>query len=414
MTVLTSLPTAGARGERPPATARAVFALLERIRVGSLDVVLPDGSVRHFGREGSGPRAALTLLDWRAPGAALRSGDVGFGDAYVDGHWTSPDLVALLALFLANREAIEDAVYGTWWGSRAGRLRDLLHRNSQRGARANILAHYDLGNAFYGLWLDPTLLYSSAWFGGDRTATLEAAQRAKVDRALDAVRLGPGDRLLEIGCGWGALSEAAAARGARVVGLTLSDEQLALATGRLAAAGVPPERADLRLQDYRDLGAEERFDAVCSIEMVEAVGRAWWPTYFRTVERALRPGGRACIQSITIRDDLFDRYLRSTDWIRQAIFPGGCLPSPSAFRAEAEKAGLEVVEAVAFGGDYAETLRRWRERFLQQESAVRALGFDARFVRAWELYLAYCEAAFASGDTDVVQFTLAKPERPAG
>lgn len=411
MTAATSVSPAAPRAERPPASALAAFALLERIRFGSLDVVLPDGTVRRFGQEGSGPRAAVTLANWRPPAAALRSGDVGFGDAFVDGDWTSPDLVALLSLFIANRDAIEAAVYGSWWGSLAGRLRDLLRRNTKRGARANILAHYDLGNAFYALWLDPTMLYSSALFEGDPARTLEAAQQAKVRRALDAVRLGPGERLLEIGCGWGGLATAAAQeRGARVVGLTLSDAQLAAGNERLAAAGVPAGQVSLRLQDYRDLGRGERFDAVCSIEMVEAVGRAWWPAYFGAVSRALKPGGRACIQSITIRDDLFDRYLQSTDWIRQSIFPGGCLPSPAQFRVEAEQAGLRVVEQFAFGADYVLTLRRWRERFLQQESAVRAQGFDARFVRAWELYLAYCEAAFASGNTDVVQFTLEKPE----
>ena len=222
-------------------------------------------------------------------------------------------------------------------------------------------------------------------------------------RALAACGVQPGDRVLEIGCGWGVLAELAAREfGAEVTGVTLSTEQLAWARQRLAGAGVG---ADLRLQDYRDV-ADRPFDAIASIEMFEAVGREYWPSFFETVKTRLKSGGKACIQSITIRDDLFDRYLRSTDFIQQYIFPGGLLPSRSAFRDAAAAAGLEVTAEFAFGADYAETLRRWRERFLAQESAVRALGFDTRFVRIWEFYLAYCEAAFTTGNTSVVQFTL--------
>jgi cyclopropane-fatty-acyl-phospholipid synthase len=222
-------------------------------------------------------------------------------------------------------------------------------------------------------------------------------------RALDACGVAPGERLLEIGCGWGALAETAAAEsGARVSGVTLSTEQLAWAQHRLRALGLD---TDLRLQDYRDID-DGPYDAIVSIEMFEAVGRAYWPGFFRRVHELLKPGGRACIQTITIRDDLFERYAAGTDFIQQYVFPGGLLPSATAFRAAAEAAGLQVVEQFAFGRDYAETLRRWRARFQAEEAAVRALGFDARFLRLWEFYLAYCEAAFDTGDTDVVQFTL--------
>lgn len=398
-------PPAGA-----PAAARAVLRLLGALRHGVLDLQLPDGTQLRFGdaaAAAAAPRAAVRVLDWSVFARAIGSGDIGFAEAYIDGHWTTPDLVSLLRLFIANREALEQVIYGRWWGGLAHRVRHLLNRNSRRGSRKNIHAHYDLGNAFYRLWLDDTMNYSSALFDGRLEQSTAAAQKAKVRRALVASGVAPGERLLEIGCGWGALAEAAAGEfGARVTGVTLSTEQLAYARSRLAAAGLA-DRADLRLQDYRDI-ADGPYDAVVSIEMFEAVGREYWGTFFGTLHRQLKPGGRACLQTITIRDDLFERYLRSTDFIQQYVFPGGLLPSPSAFRAEAARAGFEVEGELAFGPDYAETLRRWRVAFLQREHDVLAQGFDARFVRLWEFYLAYCEAAFATGNTDVVQFTLRK------
>jgi cyclopropane-fatty-acyl-phospholipid synthase len=387
-----------------PAAARAVFRLLRNLRHGTLDVQLPDGTQARLG-DGGEPRAAIRLVDWSVCASALKSGDIGFAERYLDGRWTSPDLVALLKVFIANRDAIEQVVYGSWWGSLAYRVKHLLNRNSRRGSRKNIHAHYDIGNPFYRLWLDETMNYSAALFDGDLAQPTADAQRAKVRRALRQLDLQPGQRLLEIGCGWGALAEAAAGEfGARVTGVTLSDEQLAWAQERLARAGLA-ERTELRLQDYRDI-PETGFDAIASIEMFEAVGREYWGGFFATLRDKLEPGGRACLQSITIRDDLFERYAKSTDFIQQYIFPGGLLPSRSAFRAEVAKAGLELVDEFAFGADYAETLRRWRVQFLARERAVRKLGFDERFLRIWEFYLAYCEAAFATGNTDVVQFTL--------
>lgn len=385
-----------------PTAARAVFRLLERVCHGELQVQLPDGSMARFGSPG-GPRAFVRLHNWNACTAALRSGDIGFAESYIARDWDTPDLTGLLTLFNANREHLESIVYGHWWGALLYRVKHLLNRNSRAGSRKNVHAHYDLGNAFYRLWLDPTMNYSSAWFEGDRTHDLVEAQGAKVRRALRESGVVSGGRLLEIGCGWGALAECAAREfGASVTGVTLSSEQFAWASRRLADAGLA---GDLRFQDYRDID-DGPFDAVCSIEMFEAVGRAYWPGYFQSVHRLLKPGGKACIQTITIRDDLFDRYLRSTDFIQQYIFPGGLLPSPAAFRAEAAKAGLRVVGELAFGPDYARTLRHWRERFLAAEASVRRLGFDDRFMRIWEFYLAYCEAAFATGNTGVMQFTL--------
>ena len=389
-----------------PAAARTVFTLLRGLRVGTLDVQLPDGEQLRFGQGGAhAPQAALRLRDWAVCSAALRSGDIGFAEAYIAGQWSTPDLAALLRLLLANREALDQAVYGAWWGRLAYRIRHLLNRNSKAGSRRNIHAHYDLGNAFYREWLDETMSYSSAWFDGRFEQPMAEAQEAKIRRALDQCRVQPGQRVLEIGCGWGGVAEVAARDyGARLTGVTLSTEQLDHAQARMARAGLA-ERTDLRLQDYRDID-DGPYDALVSIEMFEAVGRQYWRSYFDTVRRQLKPGGLACIQTITIRDELFERYLRGTDFIQQYIFPGGLLPSPSAFRAEARAAGLELVEELAFGRDYAETLRRWRHGFLQREHQVRALGFDTRFMRTWEFYLAYCEAAFDAGSTDVMQFTL--------
>ena len=409
MTIARTLRASASVPPAAPASARAVLHLLSRLTVGRLDLQLPDGSTARFGAEGaSEPHGAIRLDNWNVCAAALRSGDIGFAETYIAGDWHTPDLAALLQLFVANRESIESVVYGTWWGSLLHRLRHFTNRNSRRGSRKNIHAHYDLGNPFYRLWLDESMSYSSAWFQGDRSTALRDAQTAKLDRALGECRVAPGDRLLEIGCGWGTLARHAASRfGAQVTGVTLSTEQLDWARDAAQADGLTPQ-VDLRLQDYRDI-PDAPFDAVVSIEMFEAVGREYWAGFFDTVRSKLKPGGHACIQSITIRDDLFDRYVDGTDFIQQYIFPGGLLPSPGEFRKAARAAGLEVVNELAFGSDYAETLRRWRERFLAEEPQVRGLGFDTRFMRTWEFYLAYCEAAFSCGNTDVMQFTLRRP-----
>ena len=387
-----------------PAAARAVFQLMKRLKHGTLNIQLPDGSALNFGSAvDTELRAAIRLRNWEPCAAALKSGDIGFAESFIAGDWSTPDLTALLTLFIANRDEVETVIYGSWWGSLLYRARHLFNRNSRRGSQKNIHAHYDLGNEFYRLWLDPTMNYSSAWFEGDRSGDLVQAQGAKVRRALAECDVKPGDRVLEIGCGWGALAEAAARDfGASVTGVTLSSEQLAWGQRRLADAKLA---GDLRYQDYRDI-ADGPFDAIASIEMFEAVGREYWPSFFETLKTQLKPGGKACIQSITIRDDLFDRYVKSTDFIQQYIFPGGLLPSPVAFRAAAAKAGLRVVGELDFGLDYAETLRRWRTSFLAADGPVRQLGFDTRFMRIWEFYLGYCEAAFATRNTSVMQFTL--------
>jgi cyclopropane-fatty-acyl-phospholipid synthase len=395
-----------------------VLNLLERLPHGQLDLEQPDGRLLHLPRPPSGAADAHCVLhDWQALERTLKSGDIGLAEGYIAGEWDSPDLAALLRLCMANRDHVQSLVYGSWWGRLGYRLRHLLQRNTRAGSARNIHAHYDLGNDFYRLWLDPGMSYSAAWFQGRtgqalRNADLQEAQQAKLRRTLDEVRLQPGQRLLEIGCGWGGLAEAAAQEfGARVTGVTLSREQLVWGQQRMQQSGLA-DAVELRYQDYRDLPARhagEPFDAIVSIEMFEAVGREYWRGYFQTLRDCLKPGGLACIQTITLREDLFARYLRSTDFIQQYIFPGGLLPSIPAFEQEARRAGLVVERRMAFGCDYAETLRRWRQSFEERLEAVRAQGFDERFVRIWTFYLAYCEAAFDTGNTDVVQFTLRKP-----
>jgi cyclopropane-fatty-acyl-phospholipid synthase len=406
-----------------PAAARTAFKLLSRLKHGTLTLQLPDGSTQRFG-SGASPMASLRLNNWNVCSAALRSGDIGFAESYIAGDWTTPHLTELLQVLVINRKEVEDIIYGTWLGRLIYRCKHLLNRNTKANSQKNIHAHYDLGNAFYELWLDGTMNYSSAIFETPETSMSEA-QSAKVRRALNMVKLQAGDRVLEIGCGWGALAEMATTEfKASIVGVTLSTEQLQWAQARMARAGIAAHddvaeapnanrvTHDLRLQDYRDIGvsheADRSFDAICSIEMIEAVGREYWPTYFATVARLLKPGGHACIQSIVIADELYERYIGSTDFIQQYIFPGGCLPSPSIFKAQAEAAGLEVVDEFSFGLDYARTLKLWRDAFLAQESRVLQLGFDKRFMRIWEFYLAYCEAAFSQANTDVVQYTLRK------
>ena len=403
----TSTPSAAQGAAAVPASARTVLKLLQRLRHGSLTLHFPDGQMQRFGGEAL-PHATLHLHNWNVFSAALKSGDIGFAESFIAGDWTTPDLTALLRVLVQNRTEVEQVIFGSWWGQLAYRVKHWLNRNTRANSQKNIHAHYDLGNAFYTRWLDPSMNYSSALFAGNLQQSLQQAQTAKVRRVLEQVRVRPGDRVLEIGCGWGALAEMATASfGAHLTGVTLSTEQLAFAQERMQRLGVAG-RADLRLQDYRDID-DAPFDAICSVEMIEAVGKDYWPTYFASVAKLLKPGGRACIQSIVIDDALFARYVNSTDFIQQYIFPGGCLPSPSAFREQAAAVGLQVEQEHAFGLDYAETLKRWREAFLAQRTEVLALGFDTRFMHIWEFYLCYCEAAYMENNIYVVQYTLRKP-----
>ncbi len=390
---------------RFPMQARWVLRLLERIEHGRLDIVFPDGQRARYGH--GSPHADIELANWNVFGATLKSGDIGFAESYLAGDWSTSDPAKLLAFFLRNRAAVERVIYGSFLGCLLRRARKLLHRNTRARAKRNVHAHYDLGNAFYALWLDPSMTYSSALFAvhADSTpdeASLAAGQRAKYHRVLDELRLPPRSRVLEIGCGWGGFAELAAGAGHDLTGITLSPSQLAYAGERLQRANL---RADLQLRDYRDVAGE--YDGVASIEMFEAVGEAYWQSFFATLARTLKRGARACVQTITIRNDLFERYRSGTDFVQQYIFPGGMLPSPDAFERQASAAGLRIENCLSFGRDYATTLAAWRARFVTRLDAVRVLGFDNHFIRLWEFYLGYCEAAFAEGNTDVVQFTLA-------
>ncbi|MGA2551874.1 MAG: cyclopropane-fatty-acyl-phospholipid synthase family protein [Burkholderiaceae bacterium] len=394
------------KAEGVPASARLVLKLMEKMSEGSLTVTLPDGRAVRFGT--GEPHADIALANWNVCDAALKNGDIGFGETYIAGDWSTSNLSALMHVMVANRNAIEAVIYGKWWGKVYYRARHLLRRNSRIGSRKNVNAHYDIGNAFYRLWLDPTMTYSSALYGeppgsADDLEGLGRAQEAKYRRILQKLSLAPGQRLLEIGCGWGGLAELAVRDGLHITGLTLSTEQLEYASGRLSDAGLL-EAADLRLQDYRDVRGQ--YDAIASIEMFEAVGEQYWQSYFECLRRSLKPGGRAVVQTITIADPLFSTYRKSSDFIQQYIFPGGMLPTRSIFREQARRAGLVVSDEFAFGQDYARTLHVWLRAFYSHEREVRAQGFDTPFVRTWAFYLAYCEAAFRHANTDVVQFTL--------
>jgi cyclopropane-fatty-acyl-phospholipid synthase len=390
---------------RMPASIRPIFALLSRLTHGAVAVSTPDGTMRSYGVAGDAPPAALTFHDWKVGADVVNSGDVGFAEAYIDGRWDTPDLVRLLTLFAHNQPALERAFYGRAPMRALLRLKHLLRSNTRARAKHNIVAHYDLGNAFYALWLDPSMTYSAALFDRDFAQPLEAAQRAKYARALAEVALARGASVLDIGCGWGGFAEHAARAGMRITGISLSEAQTIYARERIERAGLA-DRVELRLRDYRDV--RDRYDAVVSIEMIEAVGERWWPAYFRAVRAALAPGGRACIQAITIADERFARYRTQSDFIQQYIFPGGMLPSPTRLVAEADAAGLTLSRVKAFGRDYAETLKRWLAAFDAHASDVRALGFDARFVRGWRFYLAYCAAGFDSETTDVAQYTFVR------
>ena len=375
--------------------AKLVIQLLEKIQFGRLELRLPDGTCQVFGEGEHG--VSMHVHDEVMFSQILARGDIGLAEAYIDGAWDAPDLTGVMTLLAKNRDALRTAVYGRWQSLLMARIRHWLNNNSKTGSRKNIMAHYDLGNDFYKLWLDPSMSYSSALYRAVDDGNLETAQRAKYRRILRRVGAQPGQHVLEIGCGWGGFAEMAVADGLKTTGVTLSPAQLAWAQKRV------PE-ANLLLKDYRDIG--EQFDHVVSIEMFEAVGERWWPSYFKTVKKALKPGGRAVIQSITIRDDIFGEYRKGTDFIQQHVFPGGMLPSRSAFRAAAAKQGLTVRSEYAFGHDYARTLAEWRVSFEEKWPEIAAQGFDETFHRLWRMYLCYCEAGFLAGSVDVVHFEL--------
>lgn len=397
------------RSHVTPSAARIVLSMLDNIDHGAINVTLPNGSVRHCGNSDNGPTVDMMIHDWTVFSDIIARGDIGGAEAFINGLWGTNSLTALLTIISRNRAALKQAIHGNRWQLLSAWVLHRLRSNTRRGSKRNIMAHYDLGNDFYRLWLDDTMTYSSALFQAHAHPDqalwhdLPAAQRAKNDRMLDALNVQPGDRILEIGCGWGGFAEQAIQRGAHVTGLTLSPAQQAFARAR-AQSGGWEANADFLLTDYRDMTGQ--FDHIVSVEMLEAVGERWWPTYFKTVKRLLKPSGRAIIQVITIDNNLFNDYRRGTDFIQRHVFPGGMLPAPRIFQEQAERTGFSVIDDLAFGAHYARTLELWHEAFFDRLLEVKTQGFDDRFIRLWRFYLSYCEAGFRSGSIDVHQYTL--------
>ena len=375
--------------------------LSSRLQQGCLTITTPSGMRVANPGAGPGPDAELTLHRWRALRRLLFGGDLGLAEAYLDGDWDSPDLAALIELAALNAPVTEPQFEGSLVSRFLRRLAHARHANTKPRARKNIEAHYDLGNDFYRRWLDDGMTYSSALFRKPGM-TLEDGQRAKQDRVIEMLGLGQGARVLEIGCGWGGLAEALVQRaGAHVTGVTLSPAQVQYAQSRLAG-----QHAEIRLQDYRDL--QGSFDAVVSIEMLEAVGAAYWPDYFARLHSILKPGARAVLQVISIAEDRFETYLRRPDFIQQHIFPGGMLPTVEIMRREIAGAGLKLVSLESFGQSYATTLAEWHRRFEEAWHELHSQGFDERFRRKWRYYLQYCEGGFRAGAIDVGLYTLVK------
>lgn len=392
-------PRTDARGIGPFVLKR----LLSCLDAGALTVVMPSGTRFEHRAAKPGPEATLVLRDWRAFRRFAARGEVGFAEAYMAGEWTTPDLTALIELAATNVAKLEDALGGVLPVRIFRRLKHLLRSNTKVGSRRNIAFHYDLGNDFYRLWLDPSLTYSSALYHSP-DATLEAAQEAKLHRIVDLLDLGSGGkRVLEIGCGWGALAARIAHTGAHVTGLTLSAEQLGRATALMVEQGIS-DKVDLRLQDYRDVAGQ--FDRIVSIEMLEAVGEQYWPVYFQTLKDRLVRGGSAVLQVITIDADRFEGYRRSPDFIQHYVFPGGMLPTKEILAEQASRVGLELVSSQTFGASYALTLAEWRHRFQAAWPQVEQLGFNITFRRLWDYYLSYCEAGFRTGVIDVGLYVL--------
>ncbi len=389
-----------------PRLARLALGFAARLRRGTLDITLLDGRVIRMGGLEPGPAAEMTLRSYSFASRLINGGDIGIAEAYLDGEWDTPDLTQFLYVFCVNHDLIQTMLGDKPLVRFLQIVRHWFNRNTRRQARHNIHAHYDIGNAFYSAWLDPSMTYSSALFE-DGTADLTAAQHNKYRRLAEAIDLQPGQRLLEIGCGWGGFAEYVAKTfGADVVGLTISKEQRDFAQQRIQAAGLN-DKVEIRLQDYRD--ERERYDRIASIEMIEAVGEQFWPNYFSQLRDRLLPGGLAGIQAITIRDSSFKSYRREVDFIQRYVFPGGMLPSPQILKSLGERFGVPVIRERIFGQDYAKTLATWRNNFRSAWPNLAPLGFDERFRRLWEYYLAYCEAGFLSGNIDVRQVVFAKP-----
>jgi len=389
----------------PYAFRAALRLIAANWAIGSVTFVLPSGHEMHIHGVEPGPDARITIHDFRFIRRALSAGDIGFAEAYMAGEFDTPDLPDLLYVFAANWDRVHHVTMGNPLAWTVNRIRHAFRPNSRQGAKKNIHAHYDLGNAFYAQWLDPTMTYSSARY--DRPGqSLPEAQAAKYRALAQGMGLQADQSVLEIGCGWGGFAEFAAREvGAKVTAITISEEQYAFARQRIFEAGLA-ERAEIRMVDYRDV--DGRFDRVASIEMFEAVGERYWPAYFGKIAETLAPGGRAGLQIITIRDEYFEEYRSRSDFIQKYIFPGGMLPSEARLKKVTEKAGFSWTAIDRFGHDYADTLAEWHRSFDDHWKNIRPLGFDERFRKLWKFYLSYCEAGFRTERTNVVQLSLAK------
>ncbi len=384
-----------------PAKARMVLQAGLSLPMGTLTARLPDGRVVRLGGHAPGPDAKLVLKNWRLPARAFAGGTIGVAESYMDGDWESPDVTTFLELFVVNQEAGEKVAGGAnWLIMTIQRIRHWFNDNTRSGSKRNISAHYDLGNAFYSQWLDPSMTYSSALYQTGAN-DLESAQAAKYRALAQDTGIGPNDHVLEIGCGWGGFAEFAAREiGCRVTGLTISREQLDYARQRIAKAGLS-DRVEFKFQDYRE--ETGRYDRIASIEMFEAVGEKYWPVFFGKVKECLKPGGTAGMQIITINEGAFDMYRKRPDFIQRYVFPGGMLPTPEILRSMGAAHGLSFLRERVFPQDYARTLAEWRERFWASWDRIVPLGFDNRFKKLWEFYLHYCEAGFRAEYIDVRQ-----------
>lgn len=379
--------------------------LLPKTFKGSLELTLPSGRTELIGTKGTGFDADLKLNNFKVIWDSVRRGQLGFFERYMAGDIESRNPTTFFRFYLQNRDGLDGASQGIFFASLLDKLWHLRRDNDYTGAKKNIAAHYDLGNAFYEQWLDETMTYSSAVFDGTGNS-LEAAQRRKIEKVLEAAEVKPGKDILEIGCGWGGVAEAVGKVGARLRGITLSREQLQYAQNRMARQKLD-DKVELVFEDYRD--TKGVFDGIASVEMIEAVGEAHWPAYFRTLFERLKPGGVAAIQGITIREDNFDAYRNGVDFIQRYIFPGGMLLTKQIMKEQTQRAGLLFERMECFGQSYAQTLAMWRERFEAAWPRIEPMGFDERFRRMWNLYLSYCEAGFAEGIIDVGIYKLRKP-----
>ncbi len=381
-----------------------LFKMLGQIQSGTLEIHSPAGQKYFFQGVAPGVRVTLQVRDWSFCEDLFLKGDIGLGESYIAKKWDCDHIENLIIFGISNKDQLEQFIKGSILRIFSYRLKHLFNRNTKNGSQKNIHAHYDLGNSFYSLWLDSTMTYSSGLFLSEKDS-LEEAQTRKYEAILNKLELKEGDHILEIGCGWGGFLEHAAKKGIRVTGVTISKEQYDFALKRIQSY---QNLADVQFCDYRDL--KGKYDHIVSIEMFEAIGEAYWKTYFRKVHSLLRAGGSAVIQSITINEQDFKSYRKGTDFIQQYIFPGGMLPSPERFKIVSEGCGLILNDQLDFGKDYGETLKRWEVLFSSKIESVKKINFDERFIRTWRFYLKYCEGGFAAGKIGVSQFKLTKPK----